>query len=142
MFTIKEILLDGMKEADGAIRFPTLTWKFDTDERGFRQTAYEVQVSRTDDFGALVYTSGETASNASANVSLPVTSPCPSPSRRHAVISCACVLRQEIAGAHGLSLPRLSQAMSSGIGRRALSLRRRRPMQRTRKARTCVGRFP
>ncbi len=72
MFTIKEILLDGMKEADGAIRFPTLTWKFDTDERGFRQTAYEVQVSRTDDFGALVYTSGETASNASANVSLPV----------------------------------------------------------------------
>ena len=51
-------------------KHPRLSWKLVSDERAFRQTAYEIEVSNDDRFAVPFWTSGIVASSQSVHVEL------------------------------------------------------------------------
>ena len=68
MFAIGKILLDYMEEAEGVLAFPVLSWQYVTAEQNFRQSAFQIQVSRREDFADILYDSGETAGTESSGL--------------------------------------------------------------------------
>ena len=59
MLRIKEVRMDYEKKLMAVTQIPQFSWVIESDRPATLQTGYQLQISRADDFGDLVYDSGQ-----------------------------------------------------------------------------------
>lgn len=68
MLRIKEVRMDYEKKLMAVTQIPQFSWVIESDRPATLQTGYQLQISRADDFGDLVYDSGQKTAEDSAHV--------------------------------------------------------------------------